>query len=1170
MDTDTIFLFPPFRLDVRNEQLWRGTQLLALRPKTFAVLRVLVVQAGQLVTQDALLDAVWGPTAVNEAVIRSSIRELRTFLGDTAQHPQFIQTMHRRGYRFIAPVTVADPPHSVHTPAPEGPLRAPLAALPAPEEATKAPTQRSLGEEYKLVTVLCCAVTDAPALAVQRGPEAMHRLMQAFFAVVQAVMQRYDGTIIHVTGEGCTTLFGAPVGQEDHARRAVLAALDLVQDLRAHPLDQAHAPGIGLHTGLVVVGGATSAPPQFYIAVGDAIHQAGRFQRLAPPGTILMSAATQRLVQTEVRSAVFDTTAHDGQSVSGPVYTVQDLTQRRAGVVGQGTRYRSRFAGRTRELAVLHERLAHVVQGDGQVVSIVGEPGIGKSRLLMEFHRSLAGQSVTYREGHCLPYSTTTPYLPVRDLFCQGCGITEADGPEVITAKVRQSLADAHLTPEDNTPFLLQLLDVPVDDTWQERFSPQQRKGLTFALLRHLVMADSRHQPLVLVVENLHWIDATSEEWLTALVEHLAGVAILLLVTHRPGYQPPWLAQAVVTQVALPRLLPEDSRVVVQSVLPTPSLPASLLQTIVATAAGNPFFLEELAWAVRERAPQTALPGIPDTIQAVLAARMDRLPPSEKRLLQTAAVIGTEVAVPLLQALGELSEEAIQQGLRHLQAMEFLYETSLFLEQVYTFKHVLTHEVAYGGLLQERRRGLHARIAQALLERFPETAETRPELLAQHYTAAGVHDQAIRYWEKAGQRANERSAYREAISHLTTALDLLVTLPESRARSQQELGVQMALGMALKATKGTVAPEVEQTYARARTLCEQVGEPPQLFRVLWGLWSVHRLRGEAQTARTHGEDLLRLARRLHDPDLLLEAHHALWTTLFYSGELAAIRPHLAQGLRLYEPQRHRAHAALYSGHDAGVCCRTMAALSLWCSGYPDQALASMQAALDLAQQLAHPWTLANALHWAAVLHHLRREALLAQTCAEAAITIATDQALPEVLGMATFLQGWALAACGHGEDGRAQLRQSLAASRAIGAMAFQPYYLTLLAEVSAQAGQTTEGLEALTEAQVTLATSMMHWWEAELYRLRGVLLWQHAVAQSEEAEACLHQALTIARRQQAKSLEMRAAISLSRLWQAQGKRTAARQVLVDVYGWFTEGFDTADLREAKSLLDELS
>jgi predicted ATPase len=465
---------------------------------------------------------------------------------------------------------------------------------------------------------------------------------------------------------------------------------------------------------------------------------------------------------------------------------------------------------------------------------------------------------------------------------------------------------------------------------------------------------------------------------------------------------------------------------------------------------------------------------------------------------------------------------------------------------------------------------LHGRAAQAIEGLFAERLPEHYYALAHHYSRSGNTPKAVDYLQRTGLQAVERSAYAEAVSHLTSALDLLTALPETRERSQLELGVQMTLGIALRATKGQAAPEVERLYTRARELCERVGEPSQLFRVLWGFCHVHALRGEYQTRRALGEQLLSLAQRLHDPDLLLEAHHTLWTTLLAGGELAAARPHLEQGMKLYDPQRHRVHAALYSGHDPGVCCRMQAAHSLWLLGYPDQALASIQAALALAQQLAHPLSLTMALRWAAVVHYLRREALLTQARAEAAMTIAADQGFPEQVAMVMPLRDWALAANGQGEEGIAQSHQGLAASQATEATRDRSDRLSLLAETFAQVGQVTKGLEALAEGLATVAKSRVRWWEAELYRLRGELLLQQTVEQSEEAEVCFQQALVVARREQVKSWELRAAMSLSRLWQQQGKQAEAHELLAPVYGWFTEGFDTPDLREAKALLDALA
>ena len=488
----------------------------------------------------------------------------------------------------------------------------------------------------------------------------------------------------------------------------------------------------------------------------------------------------------------------------------------------------------------------------------------------------------------------------------------------------------------------------------------------------------------------------------------------------------------------------------------------------------------------------------------------------------------------------------------------------------YTFKHALPQEVAYHAILRLRQRRLHARAAQAIEALAAERLPEHYQALAHHYCRSGNLPRAVDYLHRAGHQAIERSAYVEAVSALRAALDLLTTLPETRERHQQELSVQMTLGTALRPTNDDDGAEMERLYTRARVLCEQIGDPPQLFRVLWGLWGVYNRRGDYQTMQTIGEQLFSLAQHLHDPDLVLEAHHALWTSLFSRGELVAARAHQDQGRRLYDPQRHHIYAVLYSGHDPGVCCHYRAAPVLWLLGYPEQAMASSQAAIALARQLAHPYSLTQALYWAAVLHHLRREAPLAQARAEAAMTLGADQGFsgPSV-AQARPLRGWALAACGHAEEGLAQLQQALGSSGGRETIRDRAYHLSLLVEVLAQVGQSATGRATLSEALTTLPTTGACWWEAELHRLRGVLLLQRTVPQPEEADACFQQALTVARRQQARSLELRAAMSLGRLWQQQGKRAQAHALLAPIYHWFTEGFATSDLQEARALLGEL-
>jgi predicted ATPase/DNA-binding winged helix-turn-helix (wHTH) protein len=1187
------YVFGDYSLDTQRYELRRAGELISLGPQVFNVLAYLVAHRDRVVSRDELFARLWPDQFVTDDALGRCIRAARRALQDQPEVPRYIMTTRGRGYRFITPVQEqlhGPPEDGVLTPVPAqslpqppsaaGSERPPAVSLPTVSGESQRHSEAlhlpSLAGEYKQVTVLCGGLPDALALAGRLGPEAMHRHMQTVFTVVQQVLHRYAGSLIEFSGEGFVALFGAPVAQEDHAQRAVLAALALHAQVDVSAPDRSQAPAeplalcLGLHTGRVVVDRLGGDPQRLYTAAGETTRVALRLRQLAVPGMTLLSAATQPLVQEHVQVELWGEVQIGVEHASVPMYVVRGIVYQHSGVVGHGARARSPFVGRARELALLQERLDAVVTGQGQVVAVVGEPGMGKSRLLAEYRRGLVGREARYVEGHCLSYGSATPYVPLVDLVRQLCAITTGEQYDAITAKLHRWLQQADVDSDEGMPLLLSLLDIPLATERLAQLSPPERKARTFALLRHLVWHEAQRHPCILAVENLHWSDATSEEWLTSLIERLSGVALLVLVTYRPRYQPPWLAQSYATQIALSPLRTEDSRTVVHSVLQTASVPEAVVQEIVTQAAGNPFFLEELAWNVIEHAGGPPAPqAVPETIEAVLAARIDRLSPAEKRLLQTAAVIGMAVPVPLLQAVTDLAAAELCMHLDHLQTAEFLYETGRLPASAYTFKHALTHEVAYGSLLQERRRVLHECAAQAIEALFAERLPEHYYALAYHYSCSGNTTKAVDYLHRAGQQAVERSAYAEAVSHLTAALDFLTTLPETRERNQQELGVQMTLGMALRATKGDGAPEVEWLYIRARELCEQVGEPPQLFRVLWGLWQVYTQRGEEQTTRALGEQLLSLAQRLQDPDLLLGAHHALWATLFFGGDLAAAQPHREQGLQLYEPQRHRAHAALYSGHDSGVCCHMLAAPSLWLLGYPDQAVASIQAALTLAQQLAHPLSLTYALYWAAVLHHLRREVPQTQARAEAAMTIATDQELSASLARATPLRGWALATSGYEEEGITQIRQGLAASQAMGAMGDRPYHLALLAEASPLGGQTAVGLEALTEALATLARSMTRWWEAELYRLRGELLLQHTVTQQGEAETCFQQALAVARRQQAKSLELRAAMSLARLWQRQDKQAEAYELLAPVYGWFTEGFDTADLREAKALLEEL-
>jgi class 3 adenylate cyclase/DNA-binding winged helix-turn-helix (wHTH) protein/predicted ATPase len=1064
------------------------------------------------------------------------------------------------------------------------PLAVPSPSGPAPIPAGQA--------EHKPVTVLCCAVDTTTAHGTRIDLDALHSLLLELHALAQDVVRQYGGRLHPVMGECLVAMFGVPVAQEDDAQRAVRVALELRRRLSARQERLGTAPvtppvwSMGLHTGLVVVGGMQNGDEAGTAAtiVGDVVSVATALEERAAPGTILCSDATARLIQGTVHIESQGLFQVPGQPAPIETYTVLGRGFRRSPMEQHRGRVLSPFVGREREMATLHALLAQVEEGRGQVVGVVGEPGLGKSRLVYEFRRSLGERRLTYRAGRCFSYGSTMPYLPVLDLLRHHCGITDTDSPQDITAKIHRGLQEVGMGPEMWAPVLLHLLGLEEGTNPLAALSPEARKARILTAFTQMCLNGSRQLPLILEVEDLHWIDPSSDECLAALVERMAGAPLLVLVTYRPGYRPAWIDKSYVTQVALQPLTSQDSLRVVQAALPTVALSAPLVPQLLAKADGNPFFLEELARTVVEQGTDAPSPTVPDTVQAVLLARIDRLPATAKRLLQTAAVIGKDVALPLLQAVVEVPEETMHRDLGHLQAAEFLYETYTPTALAYTFKHVLTQEVAYQSLVRRVQQQYHAHIAQVLEERFPEVAEAQPERLARHYTGAGRGTQAIPYWQRVGQRAVERSAHIEAISHFTQGLELLKTLPETSERVHQELTLQLALGPPLLMLKGHTAPEVEHVYTRAYALAQQLGGTPQQFSVLIGLWRFYYSQARFPTARELAEECFDIAQHLREPASLQEAHTYLGSTLFMMGDLVAAQAHLEQGIALYDPQQ--SHTLAFSrGTDPGVVCLSRTSWGLWWLGYPDKALARSHEAIALARRLSHPGSLYFALHYNALLHVWCRKMALAKELLEASITFMQERGFVQFLGSEVTKLGWVLVEQGDIEEGMAKIHQGLETERIHKVELGLNTDLAILAQAYGRTKQAKEGLRVLGEALERAHNNAESFYEAELYRLKGELLLQagaeglesdvstaHSplcIPHREEAETCFNRAINLARHQSAKSLELRAAMSLSRLWQRQGKQAAARQMLAEIYSWFTEGFDTPDLQDAKALLEAL-
>jgi class 3 adenylate cyclase/predicted ATPase len=1083
------------------------------------------------------------------------------------------------GRGFVWTGEVARPPVSTST-------------QPALQEVTPAipPTQAEpLPEaERRQLTVMFCDLVDSTKLSSQLDPEEYRDVVRAYQRVCTDVIQRYDGHIAQLLGDGLLIYFGYPQAHEDDPQRAVrtgLGILAAMEDLNTRLQQEKGlelALRVGIHTGPVVVGEMGSQGRQEQLALGQVPNVCSRIEALAAPNTIAMSADTYQLIQGYFECQ--DLGAQMLRGVAEPlhVYRVLQESGARGRLDVAGTRGLTPLVGREQEVGLLLERWAQAKSGHGQVILLTGDAGIGKSRLVQVLKEHLATEPHIRWECRSAEYSQNTALFPLVDLFQRLLRFEAHEPPDEKLGKLEQALSQYRLPVEETVPLFAPLLALPVPENRYPllNLSPQRQRQKTLETIVAILLELAEHQPVLFIIEDLHWTDPTTLEFLGLLVEQVPTAAIYTLLTCRPHFQPSWHHRSYLSEITVNRLSHVQVEQIVTGMTDGKTFPAAVLQQIVEKTDGVPLFVEELTKALLESGHLKVVNGhyeligslstyaIPATLQDSLMARLDRLM-TAKVIAQLGAVIGRQFSYDLLQAVSQLDAMTVQRELGRLVEAELVYQRGVPPQSTYVFKHALIQDAAYESLLKSTRQHYHQRIAQVLEEQFAETAEAQPELLARHYTGAGLNEQAVRYWYKAGQRASERFAYVEAIRHLRTGLELLQTLPETHERVQREVDMLIALGASLHATKSIAAPEVEQTYLRAQHLCQHLDEPQRLFPVLRGLWNHYNIRGEYQTAYALGEQLLTLAQQVQDSGMLCAAHRAVGTTLFWMGAVASAQTHFAQGIALYDPTQHRTSAFLY-GEDAGVVCHSYAAWTLWSLGYPAQALARSQEAMTLAQQRAHPFSLAFALGLTAQFHQYRREVRWTQERAAAVINLSQEQGFPHWRAVGCTFRGWALAQqAGQAKEGIEQLTQGLRAIRATGVELRRPYYLALLAQAYGIMGQAEAGLTALAEALALVDTTGERWSEPELYRLKGELLLQQSSDNQVEAEACFHKALEIARSQQAKSLELRTATSLARLWQQQGKRQEAHDLLAPVYHWFTEGFDTADLQEAKALLDEL-
>ena len=1048
-------------------------------------------------------------------------------------------------------------------------------------------SRRPADAERRQLTVLFCDLAESTRLARQLDPEELREVIRLYQATCVKVIERFDGHVAQYLGDGLLVYFGYPRAHEDDAQRAVRTGLGLLAAMETLNRELAGRRGVrlagrvGIHTGRVVVGEVGGGGRHEHLALGDTPNMAARLQGLADHDTVVISEATSALVKGYFITQ--DRGTHVLKGVDTPVRVLQVLGEsvaqsRLEAAEATGL---TPLVGREAEVTLLRECWARSSVGLGQVVLLSGEAGVGKSRLVRALTERVAAEHNPRPTLRCSPYHTNSAFHPVIEHLQRLLRWQRDDPPEARLAALEKAVLAVELPLAEVVPPVAALLSLPLPAHYPlMTMSPQRQKQKTQEALVAWLLAEAAHRPVLSVWEDLHWADPSTLELLEQILERVPTARLLLVLTCRPEFRPAWALRSHVTPLTLTRLSRVQVEEMVQRVTGEKSLPAEVVRQIVAKTDGIPLFVEELvktileAGLVREEAGHYVLSGtlpplaIPATLQDALMARLDRLAPV-KDVAQLAAVLGREFMYETLRAVAPLEEETLRQGLEQLVDAELLFQRGTLPQATYVFKHALIRDAAYESLLRSTRQQYHQRIAQVLELQSAEATSIPPELVAHHYTEAGLGAQAIPYWQRAGQRAIERSAHLEAIAHLTKGLEVLATLPDTPERTRSELDFQLTLGPAWMVIKGWSDSEAKRIYTRARELCQLTGETPQLFPTLWGLWIFYAGRGELGTARELGEQLLALAERVHEPMLLLQACHALGPTLFWLGELELAQPRLRHGIAGYDRQLHRA-SLRYGGHDPGVCCGIYAAWTLWARGYPAQALKQQLEALRLAQDLAHPYTLSSALHFTAWLHQLRREGPAVQSRLEAAMPIVREHEFVQLLAEEKILQGWALAVEGREETGITQMREGLTAWAAMGVELYRAYQLLQLSEVCARVGQPEAGLQVLSEARAAVPHGEGRFYEAELSRLEGELLLALSPDKHSQAEPCFQRALAVARRQQAKSLELRAAMSLSRLWQRQGRRDEARELLTPVYQWFTEGLDTADLGDAAALLGELS